>query len=65
MRYSIEARDQIIVNGYTFSTFAKNIGKNIVQIYIKTKVVHTLKIFLVMLNNVLQMHFKLQLQIYK
>ena len=28
MRYSIEARDQIIVNGYTFSTFAKNIGKN-------------------------------------
>ena len=28
MRYSIEPTDQIIVNGYVFSTFAKNIVKN-------------------------------------
>ena len=29
MRYSIEPRDQIFVEGYWFSTFAKNISKNI------------------------------------
>ena len=31
MRYSIEPRDQIIVKGYVFSTFAKNIGKNMIK----------------------------------
>ena len=29
MRYSIEPRDQILVGGYGFLSFAKNISKNI------------------------------------
>ena len=28
MRYSIEPKDRIYVNGYGFLSFAKNIGKN-------------------------------------
>ena len=56
MRYSNELRDQIIVKGYAVLTFAKTIGKN------KSKVVNTLKVFLITLNNVLQMHLKSQLQ---
>ena len=27
-RYSVQPRDQIIVNGYGFLSFAKNMGKN-------------------------------------
>ena len=29
MRYSIKPRDQILVKGYGFSSFAKNTSKNI------------------------------------
>ena len=29
MRYSIEPRDRIYVNGYGFLSFAKNMGKNL------------------------------------
>ena len=33
MRYSIESRDKIYVKGYGFLSFAKNIGKNVSNIY--------------------------------
>ena len=33
MRYSIEPRDRIYVKGYGFLSFAKNIGKNLSNIY--------------------------------
>ena len=29
MRYSIEPKDRIYVKGYGFSSFAKNVGKNL------------------------------------
>ena len=29
MRYSVQPRDRIFVNGYGFLSFAKNMGKNI------------------------------------
>ena len=31
MRYSVQPRDQILVKGYGFLSFAKNMGKNIVK----------------------------------
>ena len=33
MRYSIEPRDRTYVKGYGFLSFAKNIGKNLSNIY--------------------------------
>ena len=33
MRYSIEPKDRIYVKGYGFLSFAKNIGKNLSNIY--------------------------------
>ena len=33
MYYSIEPRDRIYVKGYGFLSFAKNIGKNLSNIY--------------------------------
>ena len=33
MRYSIEPRDRIYVKGYGFLSFAKNIGRNLSNIY--------------------------------
>ena len=33
MRYSIEPRDRIYVKGYEFLSFAKNMGKNLSNIY--------------------------------
>ena len=36
MRYSIEPKDRIYVKGYGFLFFAKNMGKNLSNKYIKT-----------------------------
>ena len=33
MRYSIKPRDRICVKGYGFSSFAKNMGKSLSNIY--------------------------------
>ena len=33
MRYLVESRDRIYVKGYGFSSFAKNIGKNVSNKY--------------------------------
>ena len=33
MRYSIEPRDRIYVKGYGFLSFAKNMGKNLINKY--------------------------------
>ena len=35
MRYSIEPRDRIYLKGYGFLSFAKNIGKNLINKYSK------------------------------
>ena len=32
MRYSVQPRDQILVQGYGFLSFAKNMGKILVKI---------------------------------
>ena len=47
MRYSIEPRDRIYVKGYGFLSFAKNMGKSLIN---------TVKNFLIVLNNLQQMH---------
>ena len=59
MRYSVKPRDQIFVKGYGFLSFAKNIGKSIGKNKTKTSVVNTAKSFLIMLNNLQQLHLKL------
>ena len=46
MRYSIEPRDRRYVKGYGFLSFAKNIGKNIINV---------VKNLLTMLKNLQQM----------
>ena len=51
MRYSVQPRDRIFVRAYGFLSFAKNIVVN--------KVVNTVKSFLIMLMNLLQMQLKL------
>ena len=42
MRYSIEPRDRIYVEGYGFLSFAKNIGKNLSNKY-SPKIIDTAK----------------------
>ena len=54
MRYSIELRDRIFVPHNGFGSFAKNLGKNVSK-----NVVNTVKTFLIIINNFLQMHLKL------
>ena len=48
MRYSIETRDQIFVEQILSKNIAKNINKNLSG--------NAIKNFLIMLNNLLQMH---------
>ena len=57
-RYSVQPRGWIIVKGYGFFCFAKNMGKNIVKIQVKTWVINTAKNFLIIPNNLLPMHLK-------
>ena len=59
MRYLVQTRDQILAKGYGFLSFAKNMGKILIKIQIKTWVVNTAKNVLIMLNNLQQMHLKL------
>ena len=49
MCYSVQPRDQTFVKSYGFLSIAKNIGKNINKNFLA-------KNFLVMLNNLEQMH---------
>ena len=53
-RYSVQPRDQIFVKGYRFLSFAGKIGKILVKISVKTWAVNTIRHFLIMLNNLLQ-----------
>ena len=55
MRYSVQPRDRIFVKRYEFLFFAKNMGKNTD----KSLAVNIGKNFLIMLNNLSQMHLKL------
>ena len=51
--YSVQPR--VFVKGYGFSSFAKNMGKNIG----KSWLVNVVKTFLIMLKNLQQIHLKL------
>ena len=42
MRYSIEPRDRIYVKGYGFLSFARNMGKNLINKY-SQKLLDTVK----------------------
>ena len=55
MRYSVQPRDWIFLKDHGFLSFAKNKGRNIV----KTCMINTARNFLIMLNNLQQMHLKL------
>ena len=58
MRYSVQPRDRMFVKGYEFMYFPKNMGKGIgknISKYLSGKYSH----FLIMLNNLQQMHLKL------
>ena len=63
--YSIELRVLIFVKGYGFLSFAKNMGKIIGHNLSKNlyknlkKTVNTARNFLIIRNNLLQMHLKL------
>ena len=46
MRYSIEPRDRMYVKGYGFLSFAKNVGKSLINM---------VKNFLIVLKNLQQM----------
>ena len=54
MRYSLQPRDKIFLKSYGFSSFAKNIGKNIGKIIRKN-----LSGKLITLSNLQQMRLKL------
>ena len=64
--YSIELRVLIFVKGYGFLSFTKNMGKingqNISKNLYKNlkKTVNTTRNFLIIQNNLLQMHLKLR-----
>ena len=53
--YSVQPRDQIFVKGYGFLSFARNMSRNIGNNISKNLSSN----FLIMLNNLLQMHLKL------
>ena len=58
-RYSAQPIDRIFVKGYGLLSFAKNMGKNISKNISKKVMVNIVKNFLIMLNNLQQMHLKL------
>ena len=57
MLYSVQPRDQIFVKGYGFLSIGEYMGKNNGKNICKNA--NTAKGFLIMLNNLLQMHLKL------
>ena len=57
MLYSVQPRDQIFVKDYGFLSIGEYMGKNNGKNICKN--VNTAKGFLIMLNNLLQMHLKL------
>ena len=59
IRYSIEARDRIFLKGHRFSSFAKCMSKNIGTNISKTLSGEAARIFLIVLNYLLQIHLKL------
>ena len=59
MRYSVQPGDRLFVEGYRILSFAKNMSKNIGKNISITYVVKTAKNFLIMLNNLQQVHLKL------
>ena len=50
-RYSGQPRDRILVKGYGFLSFPKNMGKNIIRNISEIGVVNIAKNFSIMLNN--------------
>ena len=50
-RYLVEPRDQIIIKGYGFLSFGRNMGKSIVKKIGKFLSVYTAKNFLIIPNN--------------
>ena len=59
MRCSVQPRYRIFVKGYGFLVFAKNMGKSIGEIISKNlRGKNTAKNFLIMINNLQQMHLK-------
>ena len=60
IRYSVQSRDWIFVKGFGILSFAKNIGKNVAKIISKNLVgANIARNFLIMQNNLQQMHLKL------
>ena len=60
IRYSVQSRDWIFVKGFGILPFAKNIGKNVAKIISKNLVgANIARNFLIMQNNLQQMHLKL------
>ena len=57
-RYSVQPRGRIFVKDYGFLSFAKNMGRNIGK-NISKNLSSKHRNFLIMLNNLLQMHLKL------
>ena len=57
--YSVQLKDRIFVKEYDFLSFARNMGKMLIKLEPKTLLVNTVRNFLIMLNNLLQMHSKL------
>ena len=58
-RYSVQPRDRIFVKGFVFLSFAKNMGKNIGKNLSKSLNSRYSQNFLIMLNNLQQMRFKI------
>ena len=60
MRYWVQPKDWVFVKGYGFLSFTIERIKTLVKIWVKTKVAdNTARNFLIMLNNVQQMHLKI------
>ena len=60
MRYSVQPKDWVFVKGYGFLSFTIERIKILVKIWVKSKVAdNTARNFLIMLNNVQQMHLKI------
>ena len=57
--YPVQPRDRIFVKGYGFLSFARNVGKNVSKNITKNLSRKYSQNFLIMLNNLLQMHLKL------
>ena len=58
-RYSVQPRNRVFVKGYGFLSFAKNMYRNIGKNISKNLSSNLVKNFLIMPNNLLQMHLKL------